>query len=118
VRGSARHDLILSRVVTAVADGKSPPVPALALGVSYPNPVNGDVLIPFSLPDARVVDLSIYNVLGQRVKQLTRESREPGQHVIQWDGRDAAGRAVASGVYFTVLEANDRILTRRLLVLR
>ncbi len=70
------------------------------LGDSYPNPFNPAVVIPLDLArDAQVVSLTVYDVLGRRVRLVWEGSLGAGRHGLVWDGRDEAGRAVAAGVY-------------------
>ncbi|MDQ7065842.1 MAG: FlgD immunoglobulin-like domain containing protein [candidate division KSB1 bacterium] len=67
---------------------------------NYPNPFNPRTAIRFALPEAQPVSLSIYNLNGQLVRILVDDRPlEAGWHRLIWDGRDDAGRGVASGVY-------------------
>ena len=70
-----------------------------ALGQNYPNPFNPSTVIPYQLPAAGHVRLDVFNVLGQRLATLVDAERSAGAHTAQWDGTDAAGRAVGAGVY-------------------
>jgi len=90
------------------------------LGANYPNPFNPETRIPFSLPQgSRVwVRLSIYNLSGQRVRQLVDGARAPGQYQVRWDGRSDAGERVGSGVYLYRLEAGDAAFTRRMTLVK
>ena len=72
---------------------------------NYPNPFNPSTTIPFAVPafaNGRSVPTSveIFNALGQRVKLLVQEVVKPGYHRVVWDGRDALGKEVGSGLYF------------------
>ena len=89
-----------------------------ALGRSYPNPFNAEVAIPFQVARAGRVRLEIFNLVGQRVRLLVDEERPVGFYRMIWDGRDGAGRAVASGVYFYRLQAGERTASRRMLLLK
>ena len=73
---------------------------AVALGPNYPNPFNPSTLIPYQLSAHSPVRLEVFNVLGQRVATLVDGQQGAGSYVARWDGTDAAGRAVGSGVYF------------------
>ena len=64
------------------------------------------------------MELLVYNLAGQRVAQLESEFRQPGPHVIHWDGRDLTGRTVASGVYIFQLLHKESVLTRKMLLLK
>jgi hypothetical protein len=62
--------------------------------------------------------LAVYDLQGRRVAALLDEARVPGSHAITWDGRDEAGRPVATGLYLLRLESGARVATKRLLVVR
>ncbi|MEW6755239.1 MAG: FG-GAP-like repeat-containing protein [Candidatus Latescibacterota bacterium] len=89
-----------SRPVTAVLEAQAAAVPqTLALQPNYPNPFNSSTVIGFSLPERARVELAVYNLAGQRVVTLVQGERHAGTHTVTWDGRDVAGRPLASGVY-------------------
>ena len=67
---------------------------------NYPNPFNPATVIKYALPKASVVKIQIYNILGQKVRNLVDEPQEPGYKTIHWDGRDNSGKEVGSGIYF------------------
>ncbi|HMK39008.1 MAG TPA: carboxypeptidase regulatory-like domain-containing protein, partial [Bacteroidota bacterium] len=77
---------------------------AYALGQNYPNPFNPSTRISFSLPQAGTVNLTVFNLLGQEVTTLVNGAMSQGSHETVWDGRDAAGRVLSSGVYFYRIE--------------
>ena len=84
------------------------------LGDSYPNPFNPAVVIPLDLAtDAAAVSLTVYDVLGRRVRQVWDGSLEAGTHRFTWDGRDAAGKAVAAGVYIYQVEVDGRVEAKK-----
>ena len=91
---------------------------AFALDQNCPNPFNPATTIRFALPVADEAVLNVYNVAGQRVATLTEGHHEAGAYVLRWDGRDDAGRALASGVYLYRLVAGERTESRKLLLLR
>ena len=79
---------------------------AFALFQSYPNPFRETVEIRFSLEQPAPITLRIYDALGREVVGLSEGQWMPeGLHTLHWDGRDAAGRSVASGAYYYVLDA-------------
>jgi len=65
-----------------------------------------------------MVDLVIYNLAGQEVATLVDGPRESGVYTLRWDGRDDAGRELASGIYLYRLQAGEQVETRKLLLLR
>lgn len=83
-----------------------------------PNPFNASVTLRLGLPAAGQVRLSVYNVLGQRVRTLVDGHREAGLYPVVWDTRDAAGRQVGSGAYFVRLEAGAVDVTQSVMLLR
>jgi hypothetical protein len=78
--------------------------PMYQLSQNYPNPFNSETVIWYYLPDVGYqpakVEITIYNLLGKRVKSLVNGREYPGEHKIRWDGKDDSGKEVASGIYF------------------
>lgn len=75
---------------------------------AYPNPFNPTTTISFSIPEESKVDIAIYNLKGQKVKQLVNDNIAKGQHSIIWNGEDSADKKVASGIYFYRLSVNGK----------
>ena len=69
------------------------------LGPNYPNPFNPSTNIPYQLAALSEVRLEVFNLLGQRIAMLVDGERPAGFHTATWHATDAAGRAVAAGVY-------------------
>jgi hypothetical protein len=94
-----------------------------ALLQNYPNPFNPNTTIPFAVGHAGEagwveVRLDIYNMLGQQVRTVVSGSLPAGIHRVEWDGRDGAGRDVASGSYVYRLQVGELLQSRRLMLLR
>ena len=87
-----------------------------ALGQNYPNPFNPSTIIPYQLPTAAPVRLEVFNVLGQQVATLVDAERPAGFHTAVWDATNAAGQAVAAGVYLYRLTAEGVRHTRRMVL--
>ena len=88
---------------------------AFALGANYPNPFNPATTIPVSVvAGAGDVDLTIYNVLGQPVRQVWNGPLVAGDHRLAWDGRDAQGQSVAAGVYLVRLHQGEQTRFRKM----
>ena len=90
---------------------------------NYPNPFNPETWFPYDLVEAAEVILKIYDVRGGLVRQLNIGLQEPGRYRSQekaayWDGRDAYGTKVASGIYFYTFTAGDFQRTRRMVILK
>ena len=85
---------------------------------SQPNPWSPETRIAFELPTSGPVQLRIFGLDGRLVRALVGESRPAGRHSVRWDGKDDAGRPVASGVYVYRLEATGIAESRKLLLVR
>ena len=86
------------------------------LGQNYPNPFNPSTVIGYDLPSRSDVRIDIYNVLGQSVRTLVSEAQSAGKHTAEWDGRDANGHSVASGVYLYRLQAGGFVQTKKMVL--
>ena len=75
---------------------------------NYPNPFNPETTISFSVPENSKTKVSIFNIKGQKVKDLLNENLEKGNHSVVWHSKDNSGKSVASGVYFYQLEVNGK----------
>ncbi|MDD9975190.1 MAG: T9SS type A sorting domain-containing protein [Candidatus Poribacteria bacterium] len=94
-----------------------------ALLANYPNPFNPETWIPYRLAAAADVTLTIYDINGQVVRQLALGHQAAGMYQTRsraayWDGRNAFGEPVASGVYFYTLTAGNFTATRKMLILK
>jgi hypothetical protein len=106
-----------SQTSGGVAKPASGPPPALALGAARPNPSQGAVMIPFSLPNEREVTLRLYDVSGRLVRTLLTGRRPAGEHDVLWDARSDAGSRAPQGVYFYRLQADDWVSQRKVVLL-
>ena len=96
---------------------------ASALFQNYPNPFNPETWIPFTLKDSADVKIQIFDSLGQMVKILDLGLQESGRHIsadkaAYWDGKNARGEDVASGVYFYRIDAGQFSETRKMVILK
>ena len=96
----------------------SPLPTAFALAQNYPNPFNPTTTIRFDLPQATNVKLVIYNILGQQVITLVEGLRPAGYHEVVWNGRDADGHAVASGMYLYRLTTDAFVDSKKMVLLK
>jgi putative hemolysin len=107
---------VLECTETAVAD-QDIPVRDYRLYANVPNPFNPSTVIRYAIPRPGAVNLSIYDVSGRRVRVLVDSPFQGGgDHSVEWDGRDDSGNAMASGVYFSRLETEERTLTRKMVL--
>ena len=84
---------------------------------NYPNPFNPTTTIEFSLTEKSKVQVSLYNVLGKKIKAFSAKEYTPGSHFVSWTGKDNLGQKVPSGLYFIKLEVNGKISEIRKCVL-
>lgn len=108
-------------VVKTSASTEDLPHLTIQLKANYPNPFNPATTIVFELNSGNIVDIEvvIYNVKGQKVRQLVSGQLSAGQHSVVWDGKDENKQSVSSGVYYYRLLADDKIIgTKRMLLLK
>ena len=90
----------------------------IKLEQNYPNPFNPTTVISYKLPVAGNVKLSIYNLLGQKVKTLIDTYQNAGEHSIVWDGMNDSFNPVPSGVYIYKMEANGNGLPKKMILIK
>ncbi|NUQ42566.1 MAG: T9SS type A sorting domain-containing protein, partial [Calditrichaceae bacterium] len=117
---SASEDIVVTVIplvgIAPLAGGEMPR--EFALQQNYPNPFNPETRIKFQLPSAQAVTLTVYNVLGQKVRTLINERLEAGYYEAVWDGLNEQGQTLASGVYLYRMEAGDYRTVRRMVLLK
>jgi hypothetical protein len=89
-----------------------------ALQQNVPNPFNPRTSITFEMVESGWADLGVYDVAGRWLRNLVREQRVAGSHRVEWDGRDALGHPVASGVYYYSLRTAQGHWVKRMTLLR
>jgi hypothetical protein len=106
---------------TGVKETIGPLPQRFGLRQNYPNPVplvEPSTLIRYEIPwsDSRLVELRIYNLLGQKVRELVNAAQTAGNYEVRWDGLEN-GELAPAGIYFYQLRAGDQIATRKLVLL-
>lgn len=96
----------------------SVPGTSFELAQNEPNPFNPSTTIRYSLDEVSDVSIDIYNAAGQRVRSFDEGILPAGWHSVTWDGRDAAGNEVASGVYLYVLNAGKKRVSKKMSLLK
>lgn len=105
--------------VTEVADEQPSTLPSeFSVEQNYPNPFNPSTNISYSLPVRSEVELTIFNIVGQKVATLQQGLQSAGEHTVVWDGSNESGNAVASGIYFYRIKAGDNVQSRKMLLLK
>jgi flagellar hook assembly protein FlgD len=107
-------------VTVVVVTGKSDPLlpDAFSLSQNYPNPFNMETVIKYALPQDCYVEITIYNILGQKVKTLFNQYQNAGYKMVHWNGRDDKGNEIASGVYFYRIKTPKYSQTKKMVLLR
>ncbi len=85
---------------------------------NYPNPFNPTTTLRFDLPEVSNVHLTIYNMLGQKIKSFNMEGISAGSHSVTWNANNDHGDPVGAGVYLYQLRAKDFVKTRKMVLLK
>lgn len=100
-------------------DESNPDLYDKAILSCMPNPFKSHCMIKYYLNMATEMELAIYNIKGQKIKTLQKSMQSKGEHSLQWDGRDDAGKRCRSGIYIAKLSlANRRVTSSKLYLLR
>ena len=102
--------------VTVVVTNKSKPFlpEGFSLSQNYPNPFNQQTVIKYTLPEDCHVKLTIYNILGHKVKTLVNEYQNAGCKITSWNSTDDKGNQVASGIYVYRMRAGEFTHTKKM----
>jgi hypothetical protein len=109
--------LFVNRYEYLSTEGEGVPV-EFALHENYPNPFNPTTTLRFDLPEVSDVTLTIYNMLGQRVRTFNMNDTPAGYHSIKWNATNDYGEQVGAGVYLYQLQAKDFVKTRKMVLLK
>lgn len=88
------------------------------LAQNYPNPFNPETKISFALQSAGKVNLEVFNLKGQKIKNLVDQSLNEGNHTINWNGTDENNRKVSSGMYFYKLTFDGHTKSKKMIMLK
>lgn len=114
--------ILVSNNVSVAENETALPV-TFRLDQNYPNPFNPETLIRYALPHESEVVLNLFDINGRHVARLVEGRQAPGEYRVRWDGRDAHGQRVPSGVYlyrFTAVASNGEktTFTRKLTLMK
>ncbi len=105
--------------VKTFGNNDTPDIPETTkLGNAYPNPFNPETHINFSISENSNVNLSIYNVLGQKVKTFYNQEMKAGKYSVTWTGLDENNSKCSSGIYFYILQTNNFKSIKKMLLLK
>jgi len=94
-----------------------PETGSIQLKQNYPNPFNPSTSIGFYLPSQEYVNLSIYNIKGQKIATLVDENLSEGDHSLIWNGVNEQNEIVSAGIYFYTLKTSRERITRKMIML-
>jgi hypothetical protein len=107
---------LIWRIAFATTDVASAPA-EIGLRIEHPNPARPPFAIRYTLPASSRARLRIFDVQGRWIRTLVDGGSGAGVHVADWDGRDAGGQSVASGVYWCRLDVNLGSQSSKILLL-
>ena len=90
----------------------------LALNQNYPNPFNPITTLQYDLPEDELVNITVYDILGNVINQLVNEVQNSGYKSIQWNATNSQGQPVSAGVYLYSIEAGDFRQTKKMILLK
>lgn len=90
----------------------------ITLNQNYPNPFNPSTTIKFEMQQKQHVKLEIFDITGKLIRKLIDNEMNAGLHELSWNGKDADGNQVNSGMYFYSLKSGSKISTKKMTLLR
>jgi len=88
------------------------------LNYNYPNPFNPVTTISYKLPQAALVRMTIYDLLGRQVKTLINKTQDTGYKSVIWDATNDYGKPVSAGVYLYQIQAGNFVQSRKMVLLK
>jgi hypothetical protein len=74
---------------------------------NFPNPFNPETTIEYDIPHQAKVEISIYNIIGEKIRTLVIQDHQPGHYSVIWNGRNENNNMVATGVYLYVIKTPE-----------
>ncbi len=84
----------------------------------YPNPFNNTTVIKYQLPVNSVIELSVYNIIGEKITVLNKGLQNQGYHNVKWNGRDDNNNQMPSGIYFIRLQTDNTNIIKKITLLK
>lgn len=102
------------------SDGYNQTIPTVETKLmnNHPNPFNPATSIQFSISSDSEVELSIFNIKGQKIKTLCNDKLKPGDHAYSWNGKDKNNLSVSSGIYLYKLTTGTKEITKRMVLIK
>ena len=89
-----------------------------ALSDNYPNPFNPDTEFNYQLPEESDVQITVYSLLGRKIRDIVMENQKAGYYTARWNGTNQAGQQVASGIYLLVMQAGTFSSMQKMTIIR
>ncbi len=118
--GETANKLIFLKpsVTTGIADDSGLIPDEFSVAQNYPNPFNGGTTLSYNLPLTVRVKVSIFNTVGSELRVLQDGLQPAGHHQIQWDGRNAQGHELPSGIYYYQIDAAGEVLAGKMIMVK
>jgi len=119
IDGSSGFHGPVSVQYVVIGGNQTPPTVILdGINSIYPNPFNPNAFINYGINREGLVDISVYNLRGQLIRNLLRDHLEVGNHTISWDGRTETGSICGSGIYLVRMSVGNRSYTHRVMLMK
>ncbi len=105
-----------STISNTVFSTSSPMPNSYTLNQNYPNPFNSETDIVFSIPKLKNIEIEIWSLDGRLIKTLLNSKLIPGQYRIKWFGKNNLGKIQSTGIYFSTLSVDQKIIKTRKLI--
>jgi len=109
---------LVKKSTTSILQEETAVPRTLVLHGNYPNPFNPETAIAFSLPEGGTINISIFNISGNLIRNLTGRYLSEGYHEIIWNGKDNAGKSVSSGEYIYRIETPNHAAAGKMLFMK
>ena len=109
--------ILKNNTIVSVGDDSGLPL-QFSLQQNYPNPFNPSTTIQYQVSNTSKVILKVYSITGEEIKTLVNGINSPGTKSVIWDGSNNYGEVVSSGIYFYRLQSENRVLTKKMTLLR
>ncbi|UCC79154.1 MAG: T9SS type A sorting domain-containing protein [Candidatus Zixiibacteriota bacterium] len=110
---------VYGQPITGLNGQEKPDIPTdFTLDGNYPNPFNSATTVKLGVPQTANVTITIFDILGRKVRTVADREFGPGYHRVLWDGNDGSYRAVSSGIYLIRMQSGDRVFHSRAVLLK
>ncbi|SVC69919.1 uncharacterized protein METZ01_LOCUS322773, partial [marine metagenome] len=104
--------------ITTLANEDGPSKINYSIHQNYPNPFNSTTTLHYDIPENAMVNITIYNMLGRKVKTLMNQTQDAGYKSVIWDATNYYGKPVSAGIYLYQIQAGEYIRTMKMVLLK